>query len=402
MIASRYVLARAGDKLTAHTSIVSGLSLIIAVSVLIVVLSVMSGFERELRERVLGILPHAVIFKPDVDLNILEEELLLYESVISAAPLLEGSGLLVSNGKMVGVAIAGINSEKEESVSIIDDLFVKGKLSNLSETRFSIVLGKRLAKHLNIDVGDVVTFISPEVHMSLVGPLSTIRGFKVVGIFSAGADVDINQVYVNLSDLSAIQRGQGIAGLRLLTTDLFAVEDTVKALLSDSADLMYASTWTERHGNLYAAILMQKRIMFLILMLMIAVAAFNVVSTLIMVVDERAGDIAIIRTIGASANSIRHVFVIYGVVIGFLGIALGIIFGISIAFVIDDLVSLMDSVLGLGLMDEYFIQYLPVDVRLEDICYVAFTSIIICGLATIYPAWKASKANPVEALKYES
>ena len=402
MIASRYVLARAGEKLTAHTSIVSGLSLIIAVSVLIVVLSVMSGFERELRERVLGILPHAVIFKPDIDLNILEDELLLSESVISVAPLLEGSGLLVANGKMVGVAVAGINSEKEESVSIIDDLFVKGALSTLSETRFSIVLGKRLAKHLNIDVGDVVTFISPEVHMSLVGPLSTTRGFKLVGIFSAGADVDINQVYVNLSDLSAIQRGQGIAGLRLLTTDLFAVEDTVKALLSDSTDLMYTSTWTERHGNLYAAILMQKRIMFLILMLMIAVAAFNVVSTLIMVVDERAGDIAIIRTIGASANSIRHVFVIYGVVIGFVGIALGIIFGISIAFVIDDLVSLMDSVLGLGLMDEYFIQYLPVDIRLEDICYVAFSSIIICGLATIYPAWKAAKANPVEALKYES
>ena len=402
MIASRYVLTRTGDKLMLHTSIVSALSLVIAVGVLIVVLSVMSGFERELRERVLGILPHAVIFNPSIDLMTLEEELLSYEGIVSVAPLLEDTGLLVANGQMAGVSIAGINPEKEGSVSIIDDFFVEGALDNLSETRFSIVLGKRLAQHLNLVIGDVVTFISPDIHMSLVGPLSTTRGFKLVGIFSAGADVDMNQVYINISDLSAIQRGNGIEGLRLLTTDLFMVEHIEKTLRADAVNLTYMSNWTERHGNLYAAILMQKRIMFLLLILMIGVAAFNVVSTLIMVVDERARDIAIIRTIGASTSAIRQLFIIYGLVTGCVGIVVGIIFGVSIACVIDDLVTSLDTVFGLGLMDEYFIQYLPVDIRQEDILYVALASIIICGLATIYPAWKAAKASPVEVLKYES
>ena len=402
MIAFRYLVASGGDRLTSHTTIISGLSLVIAVGVLIIVLSVMSGFERELRQRVLGILPHAVIYKSDADLNSLEQELLLNKDIINVAPLIEGNGLLVANSEMVGVSVAGINPEKEVNVSILDDFFVKGSLKRLSETRFSIVLGKRLADHLNVNIGDIVTFISPEVRMTLVGPLSSTRGFNLVGIFSTGTDIDMNQVYVNLPDLYALQRGQGTVGIRLLTANLFTVTEAVNASMSESEDILYASVWTERHGNLYGAILMQKRIMFLILMLMIAVAAFNVVSTLFMVVDERAGDIAIIRTIRASTNSIRNLFIIYGVVVGSVGIFFGIFFGISFSFVIDDLVKQLDSILGLGLMDEYFIQYLPIDIRLEDICLVALSSISICSLATIYPAWKAARANPVEALQYES
>ena len=401
-VASRYLRAGAGDKLTSFTSMISGLGLVLAVAILTIVLSVMNGFEKELRERVLGVLPHGIVNLPDGDLATLEKELLSHEKVIAVAPLLEGSGLLLANGRMAGVLISGIDPERESKVSILDDFFLEGSTYDISSQRFSLVIGKRLAQDLGVSIGDSVNFVSPEVQMTLVGPLPTARRFVVVGIFAAGADVDKTQVYTSVESLSRMQKGRGSVGVRLLTTDLFDAPEIVHQLVMMSSQRIYGSSWTQRYGNLHGAILMQKKTMFLMLMLLVAVAAFNVVSNLMMIVKEKSGDIAIIRTVGASTGAVRIIFIMHGVLVGAVGVVVGVLIGVCMALVIDDLVLTLDGVLKLGLMDEYFIQYLPVDIRIEDILLIAGSSLAICFFATIYPAGKAAKANPVEALQYES
>lgn len=401
-VAARYLRAGAGDQLTSFTSMISGMGLVLGVAILVIVLSVMNGFERELRVRVLGVLPHGVVYLPEGDLERLQEELLSHPGVKAVAPLLEGSGLLLANSVMAGVSISGIHPEAEVEASIIDDFFLIGSLQTLSNKKFSMVIGKRLADQLGIGVGDGVTYVSPEVRMSLMGPLTVTKSFAISGIYSVGADVDKTHAFVAIDDLRRMQRSQSINGVRLWMEEMFNAPEVIRELVAASSQRIYGSSWMLRHGNLHGAILMQKRTMFLMLMLLIAVAAFNVVSNLIMIVNEKAGDIAIIRTIGASSNAVRLIFVLHGLLVGAAGIILGLILGSAIALVLGDIVGWFDKVLGLGVMDEYFIQYLPVDIRFNDIALVAGSSFMVCLLATIYPASKAAKANPVEALQYES
>lgn len=401
-VASRYLRAGVGDKLTSFTSMISGLGLVLAVAILTIVLSVMNGFEKELRERVLGVLPHGIVSLPDGDLEALGKELLSHGSVIAIAPLLEGSGLLLANGRMAGILVSGVDPDRESQVSILDEFFIQGSMHDLTSQRFSLAIGKRLAEDLNVAIGDSVNFVSPEVQMSLVGPLPTSRRFTIAAIFAAGADVDKTQVYTSIEALSRLQKGRGSVGFRLLMSDLFDAPEIVRQLIVTSKQRIYGSSWTQRYGNLHGAIHMQKKTMFLMLMLLVAVAAFNVVSNLMMVVKEKAGDIAIIRTMGASTNAVRIIFITHGVLVGAVGVTIGLVLGTGLALIIDDVVLTMDGVLKLGLMDEYFIQYLPVDIRLEDILLIAVSSLAICFIATIYPAGKAAKANPVEALQYES
>jgi lipoprotein-releasing system permease protein len=401
-VAARYLRAGAGDQLTSFTSIISGMGLVLGVAILLIVLSVMNGFERELRIRVLGVLPHGVIYLPQGDLITLQDELARHPGVKATAPLLEGSGLLLANSVMTGISVSGVDPHTEAKASIIDDYFLVGSLQTLSDRKFSMVIGKRLADQLGVSAGDKVTYVSPEVRMSLMGPLTVTRKFTVSGIYAVGADVDKTHAFVAIDDLRRLQRAQSVEGIRLWMDEMFDAPEVISELVTTSSQRVYGSSWMQRHGNLHGAILMQKRTMFLMLMLLIAVAAFNVVSNLIMIVNEKAGDIAIIRTIGASSNAVRLIFVLHGLLVGAAGIILGLLLGSAIALVLGDVVGWFDKVLGLGVMDEYFIQYLPVDIRFTDIALIAGSSFVVCLLATIYPASKAAKANPVEALQYES
>ncbi len=404
IVAARYTRSGTGDRLTSFTSLISGLGLVLGVAILIIVLSVMNGFERELEKRVLGILPHGVIYLPDASMDPQKtmQHILSHPDVIAVAPIFEETGLLLANGDMAGVAITGIDPEAEKKVSILDQFFVAGSMDRLGVDRFSMVLGRRLATQLSTGVGDTVTFVLPDIRISLVGPLPVTRQFTVSGIFESGTDADKTQVYVAIDDLRRIQKRHGLEGFRLLTSDLFASQDTIRELITTGRHELFGESWRSRHGNLYGAILMQKKTMLLMLMLLVAVAAFNVVSNLLMVVKEKTGDIAILRTVGASSNAVRLIFILHGLLVGAAGIILGLVVGTLMSLVISDIVSSVDDVLGLGLMDEYFIQYLPVDIRLGDMILVASVSFLICLAATVYPAGKAAQAHPVEALQYES
>lgn len=408
MVAARYTRAGAGDQLTSFTAAISGAGLVLGVAILTIVLSVMNGFEKELRERVLGVMPHGVVYLSDGADGVNDPEALQqlaglvrsHPEVLAIAPIREGSGLIVAAGELRGVSIVGIDPVQEPAVSILNDFFVSGSFGDLGQ--FKVAVGSRIAGDLGLNVGDRVTWVSPEVRMSLAGPLPVTRRLTVAGIFNSGSDADQSQIYVAIEDLRRLQKGRGIEGYRILTQDLFRAPQILQDLVVSSEQRIFGASWLRRHGNLHDAIVMQKRTMFLMLMLLVAVAAFNVVSNLVMVVKEKSGDIAILRTVGASALSIRRIFVLHGLLVGAAGILVGLLVGVLMSLVVGDVVAAADRGLNLGLMDEYFIQYLPIDVRMSDLLLIASVSFAICLVATLYPASKAAASRPVEALQYES
>jgi lipoprotein-releasing system permease protein len=405
MVAARYTRAGAGDQLTSFTSAISGAGLVLGVTILTIVLSVMNGFDRELRERVLGVMPHGVVYlaggvSDAASLGVLLAHIKSHPEVLAAAPIREGSGLIVAAGQLHGVSIVGIDPDQERGVSILDDFYISGAFEDLGG--FRVAVGSRIAAALGLRVGDRVTWVSPDVRISLAGPLPVTRRLTVSGIFRSGSDADQTQIYVAITDLQKLQKGSGVEGFRILTRDLFQAPQVLQDLVLSSEQRLFGSSWLRRHGNLHDAIAMQKRTMFLMLMLLVAVAAFNVVSNLVMVVKEKAGDIAILRTMGAPAMSIRRIFVLHGLLVGSVGILVGLMVGVLLSLVIGDLVAAVDRSLGLGLMDEYFIQYLPVDIRIGDLLLIGSVSFAICLVATLYPASRAAASHPVEALQYEA
>ncbi len=402
-IATRYTRSTAQDRLISFMSLISIMGLVLGVAVLVIVLSVMNGFERELRQRVLGVLPHAVVYQDGgfPDWRTLSQQLIDVPGVEASAPIAEGAGLLVAHGEIAGVQFYGMDPLLERDVSILHQFVQAGSLDALGSGSFAIAIGRRLASSLDVTVGDTVTLVLPDAQLTLAGPLPRTRRLQVMALFEAGADIDLGQVLMHIDDANKLLRRTRVEAIRLRLTDLFAAPEVVLGITRQH-DGLYGSTWMRRFGNLYDAIQLQKTTMFLLLMMLIAVAAFNVVSNLIMTVDEKKSDIAILRTMGASPGAIMLVFVIHGALIGALGIGAGIVLGSVIALRIGDLFPLLERMLGTGLMEEYFIQYLPSQLLLSDVLLVGGISLLICLVATLYPAWRASVAHPVEALQYDA
>ena len=402
-VAVRYSVSGTSDHLVSFMSMISISGLVLGVAVLVIVLSVMNGFERELRERVLGVVPHGVIYSriPGTDWQVLMQRFDEHANIIAVAPLVEGSGLALANGELVGVSFTGIDPALESGVSIVQNYFLKGSLDGLTPGGFNVVLGQPLAARLRIDVGDKITLVLPDLNIGFTGPLPTMKRFTVSGLFKVGSDLDKSQLYMHINDAMKIRRQKEIDGVRVRVEDLFAAPAILQELiLTTGSKELYASSWMRRHGNLYDAIQMQKTTMFLLLLILVAVAAFNVVSNLMMTVQDKYADIAILRTIGASPGSIRAVFIMHGCIVGTVGITIGIALGTLLATWLSDIYGFIDEGFGLGIMDEYFIQYLPTHVLASDIAVIAVVSFAICLAATIYPASRAAAANPVEALKY--
>lgn len=406
-IGLRYTAAKRSNHFISFISLASMLGLMLGVAALIVVLSVMNGFDRELKQRILGMVPHASILgygKPIENWPELIQQIESRDDVIAAAPFIQAQGMLTSRGVVRGALINGIDPELEKNVSILGQHITQGSLDALNEQKFGIVLGDLLARYLGARVGDKITLVMPEASVSVAGVVPRLKRFTVVGVFEVGAELDANLAYINLNDAAKIKRmKQGVEGIRLKFEDLFSAPQKSRDIANTLDGYYSASDWTRTHGNLFQAIQLEKKMIGLLLFLIVLVAAFNIVSTLVMVVTDKKADVAILRTLGATPGRIMRIFMVQGTVIGVMGTALGTLLGVTLALTISDLIAWIENVLNIQFLnaDVYFISYLPSELNWPDVFVITCTALIISFLATIYPAWRASKTHPAEALRYE-
>ncbi|RBW49833.1 lipoprotein-releasing ABC transporter permease subunit [Marinobacter sp. F3R11] len=405
-IGLRYTAAKRRNHFISFISLTSMIGLMLGVAVLIIVLSVMNGFDRELKERILGMVPHAIIQSsgPLEDWETVDAQVQEHPRVLAAAPFVQGQGMITGGGDVRGVLLNGVLPEEERTVSIIEDHMIEGKLDDLVAGEFGIIVGRTMAASLRLQLGDKVTVVLPEASVTPAGVLPRLKRFTVKGIFSVGAELDGNYTLIHMDDAAKLMRTGGKAqGVRLLVDDLFAAPKVAEEAARALSGRYYISDWTRTHGNLFQAIRMEKTMIGLLLMFIVAVAAFNIVSTLVMVVTDKTADIAILRTMGATPGRIMRIFIVQGAVIGVFGTMIGTGLGILGALNISAFISWLEGVLGHKFLsaDVYFISYLPSQLQWQDVSIISGAGLALSLLATIYPAWKASRVDPAEALRYE-
>ena len=404
----RYTRSRQGSRFISFISGISIAGLVLGVMVLIVVLSVMNGFDRELRQRILGMVPHATITEaagPMDSWQLYRDRAEAVPGVIAAAPFSEAQGLVTAYGHVKGAMMYGIEPESEEKVSILGQHMVAGALTDLKAGQFGIVVGELLARSLGVTVGDRLTVVLPDATVSPGGVFPRMKRFEVVGIFAVGADLDASLAYLHIDDAGRLHRYRPgeVQGLRLRLNDLFRARELAKKVAQELPGRHHISDWTLSHGRLFEAISMEKTMVGMLLALIVAVAAFNIVATLVMVVAGKRADIAILRTFGASPRTIMAIFMVQGAVIGVVGTLAGGLLGIVAALNIDEIIAFVERILSIHFLDPdvYFISYLPSELRMEDVVVVCMTSVTLSFLATLYPSFSASKIKPAEALRYE-
>ncbi len=407
-VGSRYVRAHSSNRFVSLISAISMLGIAIAVLVLIVVLSVVNGFERELRERLLAMTSHADI--EGIDGRLADPDAYLASAVANprvaaAAPYVRGQALLVAGERLSGAELRGVDPQRETEVSGVADVMTVGQLTSLAPGAFNVILGVELARELGVTTGDKVTVTLAEGRVTPAGVVPRTKRFTVSGIYRVGMyEFDRRLAFINLSDAQRLYRHQGtVTGVRLSVNEIFAAPAIVREVALQQSPMVLVSDWTRRNVNLFRSIQITKSILFVILLLVIAVAAFNIVSTLVMVVKDKQGDIAILRTVGATPSSIVRVFMTQGVVIGVVGTLAGAALGALLAANLESVVGFVESVLGIKLLaaDVYFISDLPSELRLADVGRIALIALLLSLVSTLYPAWMAARTAPAEALRYE-
>ena len=406
-IGLRYTRAKRRNHFISFISAMSMAGLVLGVMVLIVVLSVMNGFDRELRQRILGMVPHATITAVSGELEGWQELSKTVEAIPgieASAPFIEGQGMMTSRGEVKGIMLYGIDPKLEGTVSILPEHMTAGSLEELAPGSFDIVIGELLARSLGVSVGDKVTVVLPDASVNPAGVFPRMKRFRVSGLFAVGADLDASLAFINIKDAARFMRYRsGVEGLRLRMKDLFDAPRLAWDAATKLPGQYYVSDWTRTQGRLFQAIQMEKTMVGLLLTLIIAVAAFNIVATLVMVVTDKQADIAILRTFGARPGTIMSIFMVQGSVIGIVGTLLGTVLGVLAAINVASLVSFIEKVAGIHFLsaDVYFISYLPSQLLWSDVITVSIASLGLSFLATLYPSWRAAKTEPAEALRYE-
>lgn len=408
LVGLRYTRAKRRNHFISFISLISMLGIGLGVAALIAVLSVMNGFQKELRARILGVASHVQIASVDNRLKDWERvagAASTDKRVLGAAPFVNAQAMLTSGQMVRGAVVRGILPELEAKVADIGQHMRAGNLGALKSDAFGVALGADLARALGVIVGDKVAMIAPQGQVTPAGLIPRLKQFTVVGIFEVGfIEADSGLALMHLQDAQKLyQMGDAVSGVRLKLDDLFQARTVAREMVGKLGGDLYATDWTRSHANFFRAVEIEKRVMFVILTLIVAVAAFNVVSTLVMLVQDKQADIAILRTLGAAPASIVQIFMIQGSLIGVIGTLIGLVGGVLIGLNIDTVLPAIESALGFKILakDVYLIPDLPSEVQPGDVVAVGLVSLVLSFIATLYPSWRASRVNPAEALRYE-
>lgn len=406
-IGTRYTRAKRRNHYISFISLTSMIGLALGVLAMIVVLSVMNGFQQEMSSRILGMVSHATLSaeRPLDDWRRVADAAMKHPEVVGAVPFAELEGMLSFKGMMQPVQINGIDPQQETKVSIIGQHMVQGDLDDLKPGESGIVIGEITARRFRLNVGDKLTLIVPEVSSAPGGITPRMQRLNVVGVFKVGAELDSSLALINVTDASAIQRleeGQ-VQSVRIALKDLYLAPEVSQQIVAELGLGYRADDWTHTQGSLFSAMKMEKTMIGLLLLLIVAVAAFNIIATLIMVVADKRADIAILRTLGATPRQIMAVFMVQGSVIGTVGTLIGTVLGIITALNVSQWIAALERASGRQIFssDVYFVSYLPSELQVSDVVLICVAALVLSFLATLYPAWRAAQTQPAEALRYE-
>ncbi len=407
-IGLRYTGAKRRNHFISFITLISMLGIAVGVTALITVLSVMNGFEQELRERILGMTSHATIQGRQGGLDnwqTVAAAAAAHPQVIGQAPYIQAEGMLSFGDRVNGTLIRGIIPSEEPKVSDVGDKMIFGELESLQPGEFGIILGKDLARALGVFQFDKVTLIIPQANVTPTGIMPRLRRFTVVGIFEAGMyEYDSTMAILHINDAARLFRMKNtVTGVRLKLDDMFKAAEVSRELIHDIPGNYYISDWTREHANFFRAVEMEKVIMGIILSLIVGVAAFNLLSTLVMVVVDKEADIAILRTLGATPSTILGIFIVQGAVIGAVGTLLGTLGGVALSLNIDTIIPAIEQLLGVKFLsaEVYYISELPSELHWNEVVIISSAALVMSLLATLYPAWRGSRIQPAEALRYE-
>lgn len=406
-IGLKYTRAKKRNHFISFISGVSMLGIALGVAVLIVVMSVMNGFDYQIKHRILTIMPQVTVSSWGGDIKHwkkVQSIALKNPEVIGSAPFVQGQGLISAQGYSAFAVLQGINPKLQPKISPIGTKFTQGKISNLQPGKFGIVLGQSIAENLGVEMGDKVTIVVPKTTLSPLGVLPNLKQFTVVGVFKVGYQYDNSYALINIQDAAALLNMQGeVTGVQLKLKNLFNAGLVTHQLNSTFSPLYRAQSWIQENPNFFKALKMEKTIMFLMLILIIAVAAFNMLSSLVMLVTDKQSDIAILRTLGMKSGVIMRIFMVQGLSIGVIGTILGVVLGVILGLNVTSITNWYQHLTHTEILNSsvYYINFIPSKLEFSDVWHIAVLAIILSLLATIYPAWRASKVNPAEALRYE-
>lgn len=407
-IGLRYTRAKRRDHFISFISLSSMLGVALGVAALITVLSVMNGFEKELRTRILGMTSHAFITGANgtlQDWQSLQGLITDRPHVVDSAPFVEGQAMLSQGSNVRGTQIRGIDPNLEGRVSTIGDKIIQGQFTALTPGSFGIILGKDLAIAMGVGTGDKITLITPDVSPTPAGIIPRLKRLEVVGIFEIGMyEYDSALAVMNIEDAAKLFRiPNAVTGLRLKLDDIYQAPNITRELMMNLPVNYRAADWTYQHANFFRALKTEKIVMFVILLLIVAVAAFNIVSTLIMMVTDKQSDIAILRTLGMTPKNIMTIFMVQGTLIGLFGTLIGVVGGVTLALNVESIIAGVESILGYQFLpaDVYYISSLPSDLQWNDVTVIGLTAFALSLVSTIYPSWRAAQIRPAEALRYD-